>query len=82
MREVLEILRENKLYAKISKCEFGKIEVDYLWHRVSAEDIQVMSEKVEAIQKWSAPKDQTQLKSFFGLTGFYRRFVKNFVKIT
>lgn len=81
MREILEILRENKLYVKISKCEFGKTELDYLGHRVSAEDIQVISEKVKAIQKWSALEDQTKLNSFLELTGFYCRFVKIFAKI-
>ncbi|KAL3675441.1 hypothetical protein R1sor_025389 [Riccia sorocarpa] len=73
LQQVLEVLRENQLYAKLSKCEFGKTEVDYLGHRVSAKGIQVMEEKVEAIQRWSAPQDQTQLKSFLGLTRFYRR---------
>ncbi|OAE32878.1 hypothetical protein AXG93_3052s1080 [Marchantia polymorpha subsp. ruderalis] len=40
-----------------------------------------MSEKIDAIQKWIAPEDQTQLKSFLGLTGFYRRFVKGFARL-
>ncbi|KAL3681508.1 hypothetical protein R1sor_024464 [Riccia sorocarpa] len=81
LRQVLQILRDNHLYAKLSKCEFGKTEVDYLGHRVSAKGIQVMEEKVEAIQRWTAPQDQTQLKSFLGLTGFYRRFVRRFAHI-
>ena len=81
LREVLQVLRNNGLYVKASKCEFGKAQVDYLGHRISAEGIQVMSEKIEAIQRWSAPEDQTQLRSFLGLTGFYRRFVKAFAHI-
>ncbi|KAL3699317.1 hypothetical protein R1sor_017339 [Riccia sorocarpa] len=82
LQQVLQVLRDNQLYAKLSKCEFGKTEVDYLGHRVSAKGIQVMEEKVEAIQRWSAPQDQTQLKSFLGLTGFYRRFVRRFAQIS
>ncbi|KAL3696638.1 hypothetical protein R1sor_010714 [Riccia sorocarpa] len=82
LRQVLQILRDNQLYAKLSKCEFGKTEVDYLGHRVSAKGIQVMEENVEAIQRWTAPQDQTQLKSFLGLTGFYRRFVRRFAHIS
>ncbi|KAL3700980.1 hypothetical protein R1sor_019002 [Riccia sorocarpa] len=82
LQQVLQVLRDNQLYAKLSKCEFGKTEVDYLGHRVSAKGIQVMEEKVEAIQRWSAPQDQTQLKSFLDLTGFYRRFVLRFAQIS
>ena len=75
------MLRNNGLYAKASKCEFGKSQVDYLGHRISVEGIQVMFEKIEAIQKWSTREDQTQLRSFLGLIGFYHQFVRAFTCI-
>ncbi|CAM6124586.1 unnamed protein product [Calypogeia fissa] len=71
LQQVLRILRENKLYAKASKCEFDAIEVDYLGNKISARGIEVMNDKVEAIQKWSARENTTQLRSFLGLIGFY-----------
>lgn len=49
--EIFQVLRENNLYAKTSKYEFGKSEVDYLGHRIKAQRIQVMSEKIEAIHR-------------------------------
>lgn len=76
-----KFLRLNELYAKVSKCEFDKSEVDYLNHRVIPARIQVMSEKIDAIQNWTTHEDQIQLKSFLGLTRFYRGFVKAFVRL-
>lgn len=77
LRWVLQVLKDNKLYAKTSKCEFDKCEVDYLDHRIMTEEIQVMSEKIEVIQKWTY-ENQTQLKSSLEFTRFYQRFMKSF----
>nr|GEW89718.1 hypothetical protein [Tanacetum cinerariifolium] len=70
---VLEILRQKKLYAKFSKCDFWLGQVAFLGHIVSADGITMDPAKVEA---WPRPKTVTEFKSFLGLAGYYRRFVE------
>jgi transposase InsO family protein len=81
VREVLEVLRKNKLYAKESKCEFFKEKISFLGHVVSAKGISMEEDKVKAIQEWPVPSSTTAVRSFLGLTGYYRRFVKGFGRI-
>nr|GFB58470.1 retrotransposon protein, putative, Ty3-gypsy subclass [Tanacetum cinerariifolium] len=78
LRTVLQILRQEKLYAKFSKCEFWLSSVEFLGHFVSAEGITMDPEKVEAITKWPRPTSVTEVHSFLGLAGYYRRFVEGF----
>ena len=73
---------ENSLYLDIDKCEFHKMEVKYLGLIVSTEGIKVDSEKVEAILNWQAPKSVSDIQSFLGFAGFYRRFIKDFSRKT
>ena len=79
---VLTILEENKFYAKRSKCTFGKEEVDYLGHKISKEGVQVDPSKIKAIMEWPKPGNISKLRDFLGLTGYYRRFVKNYTHKT
>ncbi|XP_035838246.1 uncharacterized protein LOC118485856 [Helianthus annuus] len=75
---VLGTLRHEKLYAKFSKCDFWLSQVSFLGHVISAEGIMVDPTKVEAITKWPRPTSVTEIRSFLGLAGYYRRFVEKF----
>ena len=81
LRLVLGVLREKQLYAKLSKCEFWMEDVQFLGHVISAHRIVVDPTKVEAMVKWESPKSATEIRSFVGLAGYYRRFIEGFSKI-
>ncbi|KAK8659179.1 hypothetical protein V6N13_029389 [Hibiscus sabdariffa] len=78
LRVVLQTLREHRLYAKLSKCEFWLKEVTFLGHVVSTKGIQVDPSKIEAIVNWKPPRNVPEIRSFLGLAGYYRRFVEGF----
>ena len=78
LRVVLETLRKERLYAKLSKCEFWLKEVSFLGHIVSKEGIRVDSKKIEVVVEWKPPRNVTEVRSFLGLAGYYRRFVRGF----
>ena len=78
VRQVLEALRQNKLYAKPSKCEFFKESVEFLGHIVSADGIRPVEDKVKAVLAWPTPTNLKELRAFLGLANYYRRFIRGF----
>ncbi|KAH0765418.1 hypothetical protein KY285_001289 [Solanum tuberosum] len=82
LRIVLQTLKDRELYAKFSKCEFWLEPVAFLGHIVSGDGIRVNTQKIEAVQNWPRPTSLTDIKSFLGLAGYYRRFIEGFSSIS
>ncbi|GBG63251.1 hypothetical protein CBR_g37337 [Chara braunii] len=82
LRRVLEALRLAKYKANRDKCEFARQELEYSGHFVTPEGISALSDKIQAIQEWSEPRNVTDVRSFLGLAGYYQRFIKGYSKIT
>ena len=78
LRIIMETLREKKLYAKLGKCDFWLKKVSFLGHIMLAKGIRVDPIKIEAVVNWKPPRNVTEVRSFLGLIGYYRRFVKGF----
>ncbi|CAA0809130.1 Uncharacterized mitochondrial protein AtMg00860, partial [Striga hermonthica] len=78
LRVVLKILEANSFHIKPSKCSFGQKMVEYLGHFISHEGVKVDPRKIEAMIDWPKSTSLTQLRGFLGLTGYYRKFVKDY----
>ena len=82
IREVFRRLREANLKITAKKCDFAKKELQYLGHIVSVDGILPTNKKIQAVESFPQPKTQTEVRSFLGLAGYYRKFIKNFAKIS
>ena len=82
LEAVFQKLMAAGLKLKPTKCFFFRKEIEYLGHVVSGKGISTNPKKIEAVTKWPTPKTVYDVRSFLGFVGYYRRFIKNFSKIT
>lgn len=75
---VFEVLQKNQLCVKLNKCAFGQDSIKYLGHIISSKGVEADYKKVEAMTSWPTPRNIKSLRGFLGLTGYYRRFVRNY----
>nr|GEU64581.1 hypothetical protein [Tanacetum cinerariifolium] len=78
---IFELLKEEKVYAKFSKCEFWLREVQFHGYVINGDDINVDPGKIEAVKSWEAPRNLSEVCLFLGLAWYYRRFIENYFKI-
>nr|GEY52274.1 reverse transcriptase domain-containing protein [Tanacetum cinerariifolium] len=81
LKLILELLKKEELYAKFLKCDFWLFWVQFLSHVIDSEGIHVDPTKIDSIKDWASPKTPTEIRQFLGLAGYYRRFIKGFLKI-
>ncbi|XP_073019281.1 uncharacterized mitochondrial protein AtMg00860-like [Primulina eburnea] len=81
LRTALQNLQDRRLYAKFSKCEFWLDRVAFMGHILSQDGVEVDPSKVEALRDWPVPKSVTEIRSFMGLAGYYRKFIQGFSSI-
>nr|GEX45696.1 putative reverse transcriptase domain, ribonuclease H-like domain, aspartic peptidase domain protein [Tanacetum cinerariifolium] len=81
LRQILELLKKEELYAKFSKCEFWIPKVQFLGHVINSQDIHVDPAKIESVKDCASHKSPMEIHKFLGLAGYYRRFIEGFSKI-
>ena len=82
LEQVLKLLDENKFLAKPSKCEFNKPEVKFLGHVVGRNGLKVDSAKIQVVKDWPVPTTLKHLRSFLGLTNYFRKFIQGYSCLT
>jgi hypothetical protein len=81
VKQVLDVLRKEKLFLKMSKCEFGKTSLIYLWHIVGGGELKIDPSKVKVILEWPKPNNVTEVRIFLGAAQYWRKFIANFSSI-
>jgi hypothetical protein len=78
VKQVLDTLQREKLYVKMSKCEYGKTALVHLAHIVGGGQLKINPSKIEVIVKWLEPKSVTEIRSFLGAVQYWMRLIPNF----
>ncbi|GBG74610.1 hypothetical protein CBR_g19018 [Chara braunii] len=81
LKTVLRLLRQHQYKVNLEKCEFGRTKILYLGHEISADGLRPDDAKVASIRDWPRPQTVTEVRSFLGMTDYYRPFVKNYSTI-
>jgi hypothetical protein len=81
VKQVLDVLRKENLFLKLSKCEFGKTSLIYLGHIVGGGELKIDPSKVKFILEWPKPSNVTEVRSFLGAAQYWRKFIANFSSI-
>ncbi|XP_050894352.1 uncharacterized mitochondrial protein AtMg00860-like [Lathyrus oleraceus] len=81
LRIVLQTLKENQLYVKFPKCELWLREVSFLGHVISSGGIVADLSKIYVVLPWETPKSVTEIRSFLGLTSYYKKLIEGFSKL-
>lgn len=81
LAQVFELMLQHQMFAKVSKCSFGMKKVEYPGNLISAEGVQIDPKKIELVAHWPISVSLKELRSFLGLCGYYRKFVKNYAQI-
>ncbi|GJS32512.1 retrotransposon-related protein [Tanacetum coccineum] len=82
LRTVLQIMQQHTLFAKESKCTFAANKMEYLGHIISDKGVSTDPTKIQATKHWPIPQTDKQLRGFLGLTGYYKKFIKNYAWIS
>jgi len=82
LEQVFLLMRQHQLFAKYSKCCFGMTRVEYLGYFISHKGVETDTKKIEVIAQWPEPKTQREVRSFLGLTGYHRRFIKGYALLS
>ena len=80
VRNVLQTLINNNLYAKLEKCEFDQNKVEFLGYILSGDGVSTDPKKIKSVEEWPRPENLKDVQRFIGLCNYYRRFVKDFAK--
>lgn len=82
LEQVFDVMQQNQLYAKPSKCFFAVDKVEYLGHFISGRGVETDPQKINAVKVWPVPRNVKELRSFLGLAGYYRKFVRGYAIIS
>ena len=78
VRQVLQVLKENKLFLCPEKCKFYKQQIEYLGLVISENEVSIDSVKVVGVREWPIPENKTDVQAFLGFVNFYQRFIRDF----
>ena len=82
LRQVLQILKDNRFFCKLKKCEFNQTELRFVGHIVGAKGIRPDPDKLSAVTDWPAPHNIPELRKFLGFTNYFRKFLQGYSQRT